>query len=593
MTSQSSLTNIKQNCLSSETKAYLFSEEVFIEYERLAKEFGLPFEQTMTFFSTQLYELLNKDETLQQANEKFQMEFGLSPARSARLLTMLFSRVLHPIASEIPWFIQKISAWKQASVSLKDPMTQTEFIQSFLLSFVEQLETHIARRLESILSQYVNERRSKEETVNFLQRPFKLGGLEIDEKEARDLIDSFNEEQEGVEFTSVMASASQNISDGRSPAQPDEAIPAEIASSSSQSGIPRNDTSPVILNKPPSSVILSEPKASEGSKHVSVFLEDEIAEVKKIAEEKKAIIEQPQAVSVEQMVEKICSNPQFQFSNSAIQKRCIEIVTAHVRGVRDGFQTRALIERSVDAGGLGVSGRLLSEMVEQIERVVDAAQEERMKEVRKKKQEARSRKQEIGSKKQELIEKEERVMAKRFVQATGNVPNERVAPVAPPLSRASAAVSAHVQLQQQEARIDIQKVRTAVAQTVKQSPASIPTQRPRVQDVQFVHRLAGPIEELERMSLTEFRRLSSSPIQAIEHMKDMINLLDDQGYHERVAGVQALRRSPLLQVYSSITSQALLSGVAIDAVLSNQKGKNTMTKIEYDALMKLNADLRF
>jgi hypothetical protein len=150
-----------------------------------------------------------------------------------------------------------------------------------------------------------------------------------------------------------------------------------------------------------------------------------------------------------------------------------------------------------------------------------------------------------------------------------------------------------MQLQQQEARIDAQKVRAAVAQTVKQEPVRVPTQRPRVQDVQFSHRLAGPVEELEAMSLTEFRRLSLDPTQAIQRIKDIILLLEDQGYRERIAGVQALHRSPLMQSYSSITSQALLSDTSIDAVLANQKGKDAMKKIEYEALMKLNAELQF
>ncbi len=556
--------SISLSSLPDQVRRYFLSPEIFLQYQSLASEYGFD-KQKISLFSTAVFQFAIGSISEEDFLKRLSTITGFSEAKVRELLPTIAIKILFPVAREMPGLSEKISVFGVTSAT-GEPVSAMTLIRSFIASFPESVEPNIQHRLENLLSEYVSEKRSKEDLIEFLQRPYKLAGLNLDAQSARELVESFDEKKTGANLL---------------------VIPTESGSQTE-----RTERSPELRDpsaRPSSSLGMTE--ASE--EHVSVFWEDEIAEVEKIAEEKKEIIEQAPVISIEEMVKRICSNAQFQFFDPALQKRCVDLVTAHVRGVRDGFQTREFFERGVDAGGLGMSGRRLSDMIEQMEHVVDAAEKEKHQTIQQEKQDQEMQKQEEKKKKEELIEKEEQVMAKRFVQATGKVPNERVVPAAPPLLRASAAVSAHMQLQQQEARIDTQKIRAAIVQTVKQEPAPAAVPRSRVQDVQLAPRLAGPTEELQQMSLTEFRRLASNPTQASERIKDVIGLLADQGYSQRVAGVQALRRSPLLQAYSSITTQALLSGTSVDVVLSNQKGKDGMKKTEYEALMQLNAELRF
>lgn len=538
-----------QRELTKDVRDYFLSDEVFAHYERIASEYGLDDDNAVSTLSALVYRFVVGTDTIKNLQRQIQLEFLLTESKAEELISSVFLHIVSPVANEIIGLSDEIKKCGENSTHIESQMTPKAFIQFFITAYSEELDAVERHRLENILLSYANNVRSKEDTIDFLQRPHKLGGMEIDGSAAQEIVEAFDLKKSTVILSESVASAR------------DSSTPAA----------PQNDKSTVISTEP---VLLREADR----------IQDERLQSKQIIEPR---------VSVDEMVRQICADTQFQYTDPAIQKRCLEIVTARVRNVRDALQTRTLLEQPPEAGGIGVSGRRLADMIERIERVVDAAEKEKRHEIEDKEKENRKKEKELENNRQNLIEKEAQVMAKRFVQATGKVPQERVAPAAPSLSRASAAVSAHMQLQQQEARIDTDKVRAAVQKTIKQELTPVPAQRPKVQDVQFERRLAGPIEELQAMSLTEFRRMSHDSSQAVDRIKDMIDLLEDQGYSKKVAGLQSLRHSPLMALYGLITQQALLSGTSVEAVLSTQKDKQGLKKAEYDALMKLNAELRF
>ncbi len=210
--------------------------------------------------------------------------------------------------------------------------------------------------------------------------------------------------------------------------------------------------------------------------------------------------------------------------------------------------------------------------------------------VQQEKDQILEKKQRLREERKALEEKEVQILTKRYVQTTGRVPTEHVVPVAPPLSRTSVALSAHMQIQQQQAKIDTEKVRAAVQQTAVAKP-SMTTRKPRMQDIATMPRLAGPFEELQSLNLISFRRLAKDPEQTIHRIKDMVNLLDDQGYEKRVAGIRAFQSSPIMRAYGQITQKALIFGKSVADVLVEDP--EAMSMKEYQALMKLNAELRF
>jgi len=291
--------------------------------------------------------------------------------------------------------------------------------------------------------------------------------------------------------------------------------------------------------------------------------------------------------SIEEVVSQICLKLSSVVKDQSLMNRCREIVATRVREIRDINETRAILERSVEKGGLGVSGEELEKLVKTIEQNIEVFRGSKQKKFDDEQKNQQIQKQQQQVEREQMKQKETQLFDKRYTAVTGKVPTESMSPTVPALARATAATSIQHHLEQQASRIDTQKVKQAVEKTIPQTQPKIQNLKPLVQDVQFTRRLAGPIDELRSIDLERFRRLSSDSTQAVQRIKDMLDLLEEQGYEKRVQGLQSFRASPLFKQCTTVTQQALVTGKGIEAMLGNLK------RGEYDALMKLNSEIRF
>jgi hypothetical protein len=291
--------------------------------------------------------------------------------------------------------------------------------------------------------------------------------------------------------------------------------------------------------------------------------------------------------SIEEVVSQICLQISSVMKNQSLMGRCREIVATRVREIRGINETRAMLERSVEKGGLGVTGEELEKFVKTIEQNVEVFRGSKRKIFDDEQKNQQIQKQQKEVEREQMRQKESQLFDKRYAAVTGKVPTESMSPSAPALSRATVATSIQHHLEQQASRIDTQKVKQAVEKIIPQAQTKTQNSKPFVQDVQFTRRLAGPSDELRSIDLERFRRLSQDPIQAVQRIKDMLDLLEEQGYEKFVQGLQSFRASPLFKQCTVVTQQALVTGKGIDAMLGNLK------RGEYDALMKLNSEIRF
>ncbi|MBI5369672.1 hypothetical protein HZA85_00550 [Candidatus Uhrbacteria bacterium] len=539
-----------QRQLSKEVRDYFLSDDVFAQYERIAGDYGLNQEEAVSSLSALVYQFVAGVFPLDTLLRKIQMEFLLTTPRAQELLSAVFLYVVSAVADQVSGLSQALVDWK-SSAPQEEKMTPRAFIRLYLSSIPDRLDPVEEHRLENILSLYLQGVRSREETVAFLQRPHKLGGMEMEQDDAIEMLAEFELRKQAVVFS-------------------DEIEPP----------------TPSTVSTPPAVSIPSAPA-------LDVFSSDDAEEVAHHAQKDASPSSNTISLSADELLARICQNDAFVFSDPQKQKRCQEIVSARVRDVRDAFQTRALLEQSIDQGGLGIHGLQLAQMVEQIEQVVDAQQRESQKNLEQERTASSEQKKQKQQIQDQLRIKEEQVLAKRYVQTTGQLPTEPVAPAAPPLARASAAFSPQAQIEKQEARVDAQKVRAIVQKAASAQPLPTPPPAPRgrVQDIQMSHRLSGPLEELGSMDLTAFRRLSHEPAQAASRLMDLVGLLENQSYEKRVEGIKMLKRSPLMHVYASVTQKALLGGKSVDEVLSQDL--QGLKLAEYQALMEVNASLRF
>ncbi|MFA5047459.1 MAG: hypothetical protein WC516_00275 [Patescibacteria group bacterium] len=133
--------------------------------------------------------------------------------------------------------------------------------------------------------------------------------------------------------------------------------------------------------------------------------------------------------------------------------------------------------------------------------------------------------------------------------------------------------------------------RPATAKFFNQSAS----RRPTLDDVKFTKKLIGPIEELENMTLIDFRRLGVRPEDIISKIKEKIDLLEKEHYGKRLQGIAAWYKNEVNRFYRLLGHSSMETGKTIKEVIDERigAGKPTLSLAEFEAVMELNRDLRY
>jgi len=117
----------------------------------------------------------------------------------------------------------------------------------------------------------------------------------------------------------------------------------------------------------------------------------------------------------------------------------------------------------------------------------------------------------------------------------------------------------------------------------------------KMEDVKYVPKLMGPVDELREMDLVNFRRLSTDPRGAVNKINDKIQFLESESYSQRLAGIHAWRQSPVNKMYLQAGAESMDGEGHIKDVLrlKNKNNNNFLNEEEMEAIMELNKKLRF
>jgi len=116
------------------------------------------------------------------------------------------------------------------------------------------------------------------------------------------------------------------------------------------------------------------------------------------------------------------------------------------------------------------------------------------------------------------------------------------------------------------------------------------SQRPQMSDVKFEPKLYGPLDELLAMSLTDFRRLSKDPRQAILKISNKLEILAGESELQKNQGIKALKSSPLYKIYADIMNKALVGSKSFEQAITE---RGDITLAEFKAIMELNKSLKY
>lgn len=107
--------------------------------------------------------------------------------------------------------------------------------------------------------------------------------------------------------------------------------------------------------------------------------------------------------------------------------------------------------------------------------------------------------------------------------------------------------------------------------------------------------VAGPVDELRALSLTEFRRLGANPQESADKVLAKIDLLEDQSLLKKAEGMAAWKQSEVNRLYLSIGERALAEKKPVNQVINELSTENKpyLTQVEFDEVADLNRRLSF
>lgn len=122
-----------------------------------------------------------------------------------------------------------------------------------------------------------------------------------------------------------------------------------------------------------------------------------------------------------------------------------------------------------------------------------------------------------------------------------------------------------------------------------------PEGKPKMEDVKFMPKVFGPVDELQYMDLANFRRLAKNPANIAAKIKEKINLLEEDSFVKRLEGIKAWRSNPVNRLYLQMGQAGISENKPINAIIEERQaaGQECLNNQEFEAVTDLNRELRF
>ncbi|MEK7190045.1 MAG: hypothetical protein AAB666_03665, partial [Patescibacteria group bacterium] len=121
-----------------------------------------------------------------------------------------------------------------------------------------------------------------------------------------------------------------------------------------------------------------------------------------------------------------------------------------------------------------------------------------------------------------------------------------------------------------------------------------PSGRSKMEDVAYKPRLVGPVEELRELTLVDFRRLSPQAKVTADKIYAKIELLAEESYEKKIAGIKAWQESEVNKMYLGLLNESVDRAMPVQKMIEERQSANrpTLTYEEFKTVMELNRRLR-
>lgn len=576
-------------------QAFLADGSVMTVFEAILEKFALPTERAEELLDA-TDAVLDGNLELKDMPALFAQAFGVEEERSRRLTCDVVGFRLLPLEEYVPNVVQQLNDWG-ADMS-KYPKSRVGKLRMSAETLAAQLDERLGldfsevlvKRCAFLLSAYWFGEKTKESTLTFFSRATTIGGLGLTPQQSQDLVAAIDDERVMVDLEKMLDGvAPKTVNSGEeAAAEVEKMIEAEEVERAEAAPIAASPSLTSAIEISPSHEITAEiPIVNKPASitPVAATIPEPDAEARSAARQlARDVI--PVNASMEEITQHVAESVRPIINANRIpQEIFAELVRKALRGVRSLTQTHDVLARDFKLDGTDLDSVNVAIEAGYEAMHAKAASEPIVNE-------------ELKTSKPPSDE----LLDQRFASITKSASAEHGEEIMPG-ARVSLARTATEERAQQIAAIPQEKLveaqiasRPAPAAPMLTVGSVSPKQADRVlTDIQPVRRLVGPVDELGNMTPAEFRRLSTTPADAVQKIEDILSTLEHQSYEDRVKGIQAWRQSPMNQLYVAMTNAALIDGGGMAEVAAKRRsaGEESLSPAEIRALSALNERLRF
>lgn len=299
------------------------------------------------------------------------------------------------------------------------------------------------------------------------------------------------------------------------------------------------------------------------------------------------------------LIEKVIKKSNLSLSANIIN-RLKRVIDSRLHEVRDLLETKEVLIRPRELGGVGLDNNQAQNVLKIIEdkrmRIQEGIERVGIEQLTTINQQPTKKEESLEITRQKMLNEKKEVLDKVKPIATYTHPSYRKGDqiekkfISSELSRAK--IPGQVMATSQEIIPPAVKRESRVFGIKKPILSQPASQRG---EAVFRPELVGPVEEMASFDLESFRQLGLTIGEAIEKIKNKIELLQDESFEKRAKGIQAWRSSPVCQNYLTLGRQSIEQGKSISQVIQDKQNKNepTLSFEEFEAIADLNEELSY
>lgn len=470
---------------------------------------------------------------------------------------------------------------------LAQPQTTSDAAISDVVSQIGDVPKNVAEKVRKLVESVIkNQQCDSEKIENDLKLPMSSGGIGLGAYNARTVVMALED------YLAVYAFS--DIPDRTEWSEPKKELPPTL--------------DPATIGK-------------------DILAPSEAVELTAAADVAQEIAASPLSAHQKSLVEAVLTAESLEGQSVDVQRRWKKIVEARIGGARDSEKTKALLEASEASGGLGLTpdeSKRLAELLEQTASGFEKRREEFsvIEKIAQVKQQSegilagpeaadRAHQNELNTRFVSMFGKnaveEMRAETHREIESpemahSGERATSHVAPLnfaAPPPVQATPA-PIEIKVPSTEPKY-VPKVPDKLRALIDAENPIFPLKTPaapvqkKSSDIRPGMKLVGPIDELRTMSMVDFRRLSPDVSVRIQKIRSRIEVIAQDGPHEKIRAIQAFEQSDPVRLYRDVLKRSLISQRSSDDLRAEDKkaGKDYLEEDEILALRQFLTQIRY